>query len=103
MNIPDDTPLLDGERNNIVYLVLRFEAGWGMRDADFAVIESLCDKSLTGSAAIQDIIHRSCEYAWDHLLGEPDTPTAEDIERHATLIIEQWFAGTTQAERSNIN
>jgi hypothetical protein len=47
---------------------------WPMREADFQAAVT-----LGGDATLDQLVDAAAEYAWDHILGEPAAPTAEEI------------------------
>jgi hypothetical protein len=68
-----------GELNNIVYLTMKYLAGWQMRQCDLGVVLAMnTPKSL--KELDEAFVPVLAEYVWDHLMGEPDEVTTEDLE-----------------------
>jgi hypothetical protein len=100
-NIPEDYQLSNGEIDNIVYLICKYTVGWDMRQADRMACQMMMCKGKSGLASLQDLVHVTCEYVWDHICGEPINPTPEQLYEHMVPMISSWFENTTsQEERS---
>jgi hypothetical protein len=63
------------EVDNICYLSMKYGIGWMMRQADLMVVTKMLGDGDVNQ--LQDILS---EYMWDHLMGEPENPTVEDIK-----------------------
>lgn len=100
-NIPADYRLSDGEIDNIVYLICKYTVEWNMRQVDKAVCQMMMSKEKTGVPQIEDLVRVTCEYVWDHICGEPDNFTAEQLYDYMAPMITEWFKITSsQEERS---
>ena len=68
-----------GELNNLCYLSMKYICGWPMRQADLAVVNTMGGEPQT----VNDM-DKYCEaladYIWDHLMGEPDDSTADEVK-----------------------
>ena len=100
IEIPDDYKPSDGELDNLVYLALKYGANWQMRGCDKQVVLVMCENTI-GSVGISKVLETACEYAWDHILGEPDEGTPEDMYNHLKPLIEEWYSKSTVEERAN--
>lgn len=103
LEIPQDYVPSAGEINNIVYLCCSYTVGWPMRATDLAVCEMMRDKTLTGQAAIENLVQVACEYVWDHICGEPEEPSVEQLTDHMHSVMEKWYEHTTPEERADIS
>ena len=64
----------DNELNNIAYLSMKYGIGWQMRNVDFMAVKLM--STGQGLAGFQEAL---ADYNWDHIMGEPDDITVEDI------------------------
>lgn len=94
-----DYELSDGEVDNIVYLVCKYTVGWQMRQCDKAVCQLMLG-AVKGPEAVHRLVEATAEYVWDHICGEPDEPTAEQLYEHMAPVIAEWFGKTTPEERA---
>lgn len=101
LDLPSDYNVSDGEANNLVYLILKYAVNWQMRAADFAVVKIMQDGSIAGPRGIQKLVEDTCEYAWDHLIGEPDNVSVEQLIEHITPVLEEWYRLTTLEQRQD--
>ena len=101
LNVPDDYIVGDGEANNLVYLILKYTIDWQMRECDLQVMLMMQERPITGTEGIKKLISDTCDYAWDHISGEPDEFSPEDLIKHITPAIENWYANSTPEERQN--
>lgn len=99
VDVPDDYVPSDGEVDNLVYLTLKYGAGWPMRGCDLTIVKMMAG-NVRGSAGLSRLVYAACEYAWDHILGEPDGVTSEDMFGFMKPILEEWYSKTSQEERS---
>ena len=99
--IADDYEFGTGEINNIVYLCCKYTVGWQMRQSDLAVCQSMAGE-MRGNAGLERLLQVTCEYLWDHISGEPDEFTAEQLQSHMAPVIETWFKSTTKEQREDI-
>jgi hypothetical protein len=100
-NLPEGYEPTDGELNNLVYLILKYTAGWAMREVDFQVMLTMVAEE-SGIEKIGKIIDNTCEYAWDHILGEPDEFTPEQMKLHVMPGLVTWYGTTTREQRASI-
>lgn len=98
--VPADYVPSSGELDNLIYLTFKYTIGWSMRQADKAVCLSMAG-DIVGDPGISKLIHETCEYAWDHLSGEPDEFTPEQLVDHIQPILIEWYSNTTPEERAN--
>lgn len=80
-----------GELNNLCYLSMKYIMGWQMRHADFAAIQITGGIPTSMEELDKEYIPAIAEYMWDHLMGEPETPTTEDLEYAIRAIRDQLF------------
>jgi len=92
------------ELDNLVYLVMKYSVGWNMRQADLAVVLTMSGgpDDIVGDAGISRLVSVVCDYLWDHICGEPEDLTVEQLYDFAQKFLFQWFEETTQEERSLI-
>lgn len=98
---PDHVPT-EGELNNIAYLTFKYGVNWGMRSCDFHVCKMVAG-DLKGEEGLKRFIETVAEYGHDHILGEPESPTVQEIIDHMTPMLEAWWNGVESAERSRID
>jgi hypothetical protein len=68
-----------GELSNIVYIAMKHLAGWQMRQCDLGVVLTMSTpKNL--KELDEAFVPSLAEYIWDHLMGEPEEVTTEDLE-----------------------
>lgn len=97
---PDYTPS-DGEINNLVYFTLKYSAGWPMRQCDLMAIQNMTGP-IQGAKGIDTLIHNICEFAWDHIRGEPTEFSADDLYHQIKPMVENYYTNTTVKQRSDI-
>lgn len=68
------------ELNNLCYLSMKYIANWPMRAADFHVVNMFGGTPKTVVELDEHYIPQLADYMWDHLMGEPEEPTTEDLE-----------------------
>jgi hypothetical protein len=100
VELPIDYRLTEGEIDNIVYLTCKYTVCWSMREVDKTVCKMMAGDGL-GIAYLRKLVRVTCEYVWDHISGEPEEPTQEQLYDHMAPILTEWFKTSTQAERSN--
>lgn len=81
----------DNELNNIVYLSCKYIAGWPMRTADFAVVKIMGGEPTSVDKLDERFIPALADYLWDHIMGEPDSPTTEQIMEGCKIIRDILF------------
>lgn len=80
MQVGEDHVPTAGERNNLCYLSMKYIVGWQMRACDFALVDMMGVESSTTMAGLRDgYCNVLADYIWDHLLAEPEEPTADEI------------------------
>lgn len=89
----------DGELDNLVYLCLKYTVGWPMRQADKAVVLMMAGE-VTGDEGISRVVEQACEYAWDHLAGEPDEFDADKLFDHIKPLLLEWYQNSTPEDRA---
>jgi GNAT superfamily N-acetyltransferase len=98
--LPADYRPSEREFDNLVYLALKYSVGWAMRSTDKAVVLSMTGDAR-GPDGIRQLTRVACEYAWDHLAGEPDEYTPEQLVAHVLPVIDNWYATTTPDQRAS--
>jgi hypothetical protein len=92
--VPDDYEVTPGEIDNIVYLTCRYTVGWPYRAVDLAIIQLMTPPGR-GTEYINRLVINTCEYLWDHVCGEPDEFSSEDLVRHIIPLLHEWYTSTT--------
>lgn len=100
IGLPADYELSPGEVDNVIYLTCKYTVGWGMRQADKAVVLALLEGGTKGSDCVHRLVQTTCEYLWDHIAGEPDDVTPAQLYEHMVEPLKEWFRTTDQATRS---
>ncbi len=92
----------EGEYNNLVYLTLMIAAQHQMRAADLALMQAMCPRrDMFGPQAIDDLVHVVIEYAWDHVMGEPEDPSEETLWQYVSPMLEVWYKDVQIEDRAN--
>lgn len=99
--LADNYRLTDGEINNVVYLTCRFTVDWSMRGCDLAVCRMLVGGEIVGDSGVLRLIEETCEYVWDHICGETDEFTPEQLIEHMIPPMVKFFTEHGVAYRSN--
>lgn len=101
--IPDDYKPSPGELNNFVYLVSKYTVGWIPRQADHAVCLMMAGgaDTIVGNEGLTKLCEVTCEYLWDHICGEPENPTAEELFDHIKPALQYWYQNSTVEERAD--
>lgn len=100
LKLPEGYELSDGEVDNIVYLTCKYTIGWGMRACDKAVCDMMRDKKARGQEAVENLLEVATEYVWDHICGEPEEPSQEQLFDAMVPLLNEWFSKTTPEERA---
>ncbi len=102
IDVPEDYEPSEGELNNFVYLVCKYTVNWQIRACDLAVCTMMASTGspIRGSAGLARLLDVTCEYAWDHLAGEPDEKSPEDFAKHMVPLLEEWYTKSTPEERA---
>jgi hypothetical protein len=90
----------DGELNNYIYLSLGYVLAWKMRHADFQVIMKLGGRPETVDQ-MGPLTKAMGEYAWDHLMGEPDEFQPKDLEYAFEAMLEFMY-GLDEKSRNHM-
>lgn len=99
IDVPEDYVPSAGEIDNLVYLCCRYTVGWQMRACDLAVVRGLVPDPR-GPTGIEGLARQACEYVWDHVCGEPEEPSAEQMFEHMAPLLEEWYGKTTPEDRA---
>ena len=105
LGLPSDYLPSQGELNNVCYVVCRYGANWPMRSTDLAVCLFMIDRAireLRGDPLVSEFLWVVCDYVWDHILGEPESPTVEQLFDYIRPGIEEWYRVTDPEARSVI-
>ena len=100
LSLPPDYQPSDGELDNLIYVVLKYTVGWPMRQADKAVCMVAGGDAIRGDAGISKLVYETCQYAWDHIAGEPDDFDADKLFDHIKPAILNWYENSTPEQRS---
>jgi hypothetical protein len=103
IDLPADYKPSIGELNNLAYITFKYTVGWRMREADFQVslLMSGGQDNIAGKDGISNFIMNTCEYAWDHICGEPDQFAPIDLYNHLKPYVEVWYKEYTREERDD--
>jgi hypothetical protein len=76
--------------------------GWAMRQCDLAVCVALAGgkDAIVSDAGLSKLCEVTCEYLWDHVCGEPDVWTSEDLFEHIKPCLQNWYNTSTPEERA---
>lgn len=80
LQVPNDHKPTEGELNNICYLSMRYLLNWTMRVVDYEIIRMMSGEVNTLEEIDTKLIPPLAQYTWDHLMGEPDEPSQEQVE-----------------------
>lgn len=99
--VPGDYAPSEGEIDNLVYMVCKYTVGWGMRACDLAAVKMTGPREVRGEEGLRALTRAACEYVWDHICGEPEEPTADDLYAHMAPMLSEWYANSTPEERAS--
>ncbi len=100
--VPETHVPTANEINNAVYLACRYVAQWPMRQADLGVVLLMSGNSFTSVAELQEKLGQALgEYLWDHILGEPEDPSEEDVVYGVRAVIHALYT-MPEETRNNI-
>lgn len=85
------------ERNNIVYLCFGQLLGIRARVADHAVIEMMAANIKDMSDLRSRYVPVIAEYLWDHFMGEPETPSQQEVEQFCLALTNFLYSLDEQA------
>lgn len=92
----------NGELNNLTYLSMKYLIGWGMRAVDLAVILHMTSPMENVNELESKFIPVLADYMWDHLMGEPESPTADDLAV-AICVVRDLLYGQPEFERNAVS
>ena len=100
--IPDNYVPSYGELDNIVYLVCKYTINWPMRVADLSVVLTMAGgpDNIKGNKGISHLVNITCDYLWDHVMGEPDDISSDKLFSHIQPCLFEWYENTTPDERA---
>jgi hypothetical protein len=104
--IADDYEPTPGELDNFVYLTSKYTVGWIPRAADHAVCLMMAGmmvggNKIVGNEGLTKLCEVTCEYLWDHICGEPEGLTAEDMFTLIKPMLQAWYNNSTPEERAD--
>ena len=68
----------------------------------FQAKNGLVADGIVGDVGVSRLVSVVCDYVWDHICGEPDDLSVEQLYDFAQKFLFQWFEETTQEQRSVI-
>lgn len=80
------------ELDNLAYLSMKYIAGWLMRSCDFEVVKLIAGPVDSISAMKEKFVPALAEYMWDHLMGEPDDPTQDDVQQTILALTDSLYS-----------
>lgn len=91
-----------GELDNLAYITCRGTINWPCRTADFVVCLNAAGgpDNIKGDKGISNYVSVICDYLWDHVMGEPENPTAQQLFAHIQAPLFEWYENTTPEERA---
>lgn len=81
------------ELNNLLYLSCKY-IGFPMRNCDLSIVNSMSGGTLEGFKSA------AAEYIWDHLMGEPESPTQEDVKLIVDAVCDHLFTMPVEVRES---
>lgn len=84
----------DNELNNLCYLSCKYICGWSMRECDLAVVRQL------GGNDLEKFKEALADYIWDHLMGEPDEISQEEVKKAVDAITLHLYGQPEDARNS---
>jgi len=91
----------NNERNNVVYLCFKYTIGMPPRTCDYELVETMAPDIKDLPDLKSRYVSTIAEYLWDHFMGEPSTPTKEEIEQVCVAIIDFLYS-LTEEERNDL-
>lgn len=101
--IPDDYVPTPGELDNFVYLTSKYTVGWIPRSADHAICLQMAggaDK-IIGNSGLTKLCEETCEYLLDHICGNPENPTVDELFDYMKPTLQQWYNNSTPEQRAS--
>lgn len=103
--VPDDYVPGAGELNNFVYAICKYTVEFPMRNADLTVCLLMAGGSsgdgIKGNAGLTRLCQVTCKYLWDHICGEPDDFTPDQLFDHIKPALQLWYDKQTVEERND--
>ncbi len=100
MKVPKDYLINYEERKRIVEKIFEITLGATPRQTDTAVCMLMSDREAKGRQGINNLIDVTCDYIWDHWMGEPKEPSAKEIKDYIKPIFTKWYKTTNVEEQS---
>lgn len=69
----------ENEMNNICFMSMKYSAGHIMRQVDLTMVNMLGGTPDTVRNLSDRWIPALADYIWDHIMGEPDDPSLEEV------------------------
>lgn len=76
----------ENEMNNICFMAMKYGAGHIMRQVDLAMVNTLGGTPDTVRGLSDRWIPSLADYMWDHIMGEPDDPSPEEMVDYVTFV-----------------
>lgn len=103
LTVADDYVPSEGELDNFVYLTCKYTIKWPMRQCDLKVCLLMAGERdgriIKGNKGLTKLAEVTCEYLWDHVAGEPDEISADQLFDHIKPCLQNWYAKSTPEER----
>ena len=78
-----------------------FAEGWDVERERRRLLElARRDKKARGQEAVENLLEVATEYVWDHICGEPEEPSQEQLFDAMVPLLNEWFSKTTPEERA---
>jgi len=82
----------DNELNNLTHLSFRFILGLPtFRACDFMMVKMMAGKVESVRQLDKKFIPALADYMWDHMMGEPDELSEEDVEKMVKALRDQLY------------
>jgi len=92
----------ESEINNLCYLSMKFLVQFSMRTCDLKVVELMAGGLIESIAELNDrYIPALADYIWDHLMGKPEDPTADDL-KYCIEAIRDFLYSTDEQIRNSL-
>jgi len=79
------------ELNNLCYLSFKHIIAWHMRATDYHIVRMMGGDPQTVDELKEKFIPELAQYIWDHMMGEPEDPTSEDITKAIVALCDFLF------------
>lgn len=90
----------DGELNNICFMAMKYGAGHLMRMVDFEVVKTMSESTETVTGLSDKFLPVLADYMWDHIMGEPDDPSTEEVLEFVTFTRDMIYT-SNEEDRNN--